>query len=49
MMGNGRQIDIDTTESHITVRDYGRGIPLDKLEDVFGKDEHRRKIRLQGF
>ncbi|WP_305239107.1 ATP-binding protein, partial [uncultured Muribaculum sp.] len=37
MMGNGRQIDIDTTESHITVRDYGRGIPLDKLEDVSAK------------
>lgn len=34
MMGNGRQIDIDITETTVTVRDYGRGIPLDKLEDV---------------
>ncbi|MCM1021897.1 MAG: type IIA DNA topoisomerase subunit B [Muribaculum sp.] len=34
MMGNGKQIDIDVTEKTVSVRDYGRGIPLDKLEDV---------------
>ncbi len=34
MMGNGRQIDITVSEKSVTVRDFGRGIPLDKLEDV---------------
>ncbi len=49
MMGNGRQIDIDTTESHITVRDYGRGIPLDKLEDVSAKMNTGAKYDSRAF
>ena len=34
MMGYGRQVSIDVTETTVTVRDYGRGIPLGKLVDV---------------
>lgn len=28
MMGNGRQIEVTVTDYTVTVRDYGRGIPL---------------------
>ena len=31
MMGYGRQIDVDITGSTVTVRDYGRGVPLGLL------------------
>jgi topoisomerase-4 subunit B len=37
MMGYGKQIDIDITESRVTIRDYGRGIPLGKVVDVVSK------------
>jgi topoisomerase-4 subunit B len=37
MMGNGRQIDITINESQVTVRDFGRGIPLGKVLDVSSK------------
>lgn len=38
MMGFGKQIAITTTDNHtITIRDYGRGIPLGKLIDVASK------------
>ena len=30
-MGNGRQIRIDIVENEVTVRDFGRGIPLDSV------------------
>jgi topoisomerase-4 subunit B len=33
-MGFGKVIDINITENAISVRDYGRGIPLGKLRDV---------------
>ncbi len=33
MMGYGKQIDIELDERTLTVRDYGRGIPLGKLYD----------------
>ncbi len=32
-MGVGKRIDITLDEGSVTVRDYGRGIPLDKLVD----------------
>jgi topoisomerase-4 subunit B len=31
IMGNGRHIDISLNENKVSVRDYGRGIPLGKL------------------
>ena len=37
MMGYGRTIDVTVTESKVTVRDYGRGIPLGKVVDVVSK------------
>jgi topoisomerase IV subunit B len=37
MMGYGKNIDITITESKVTVRDYGRGIPLGKVVDVVSK------------
>lgn len=37
MMGYGKTIDITINESRVTVRDYGRGIPLGKVVDVVSK------------
>lgn len=37
MMGFGKQIVVDVTDSTVTVRDYGRGVPLGKLIDVASK------------
>lgn len=37
MMGYGKVIDVAITESRVTVRDYGRGIPLGKVVDVVSK------------
>lgn len=37
MMGYGKVIDVVINESRVTVRDYGRGIPLGKVVDVVSK------------
>lgn len=38
VMGNGRKIDVTVGEDgNVTVRDYGRGIPLDKVTDCVSK------------
>ena len=37
VMGNGRQIVIKLKENVVSVRDYGRGIPLGKVVDVVSK------------
>ena len=37
MMGYGKTIDIKINEHKVTVRDYGRGIPLGKVVDVVSK------------
>ncbi len=37
MMGFGKVIDIKITDSKVTIRDYGRGIPLGKVVDVVSK------------
>ena len=36
-MGFGKQLFVDVTETTVTVRDFGRGIPLGKLTDVASK------------
>lgn len=36
-MGYGRQVDIQIKETTVTIRDYGRGIPLGKVVDVVSK------------
>ncbi len=37
MMGFGKEIEIIISENSISVRDYGRGIPLGKVKDVASK------------
>ncbi len=37
VMGHGKQIEIEVTDELVTVRDYGRGIPLGKVVDVVSK------------
>ncbi len=37
MMGNGKKIDITLSDKQMTIRDYGRGIPLGKVLDVSSK------------
>ena len=37
VMGNGRKIEITVTDKLVTVRDYGRGIPLGKVIDCVSK------------
>jgi topoisomerase-4 subunit B len=37
MMGNGKTIDIRIEQGEISIRDYGRGIPLTKVLDVSSK------------
>lgn len=37
VMGNGRKITIKVKDGYVTVRDYGRGIPLGKVVDVVSK------------
>ena len=37
MMGFGRSIEISIKENQVSVRDYGRGIPLDKVIDCVSK------------
>ena len=37
VMGAGRTIDISVSESKVSIRDYGRGIPLGSVVDVVSK------------
>ena len=37
MMGYGKHIDITLKDKVVTIRDYGRGIPLGKVVDVVSK------------
>ncbi|MGV3631663.1 MAG: DNA topoisomerase IV subunit B [Bacteroidota bacterium] len=37
VMGNGKRIDIRIKEGKVSVRDYGRGIPLGKVVEVVSK------------
>lgn len=37
MMGHGKHIDITLKDKVVTIRDYGRGIPLGKVVDVVSK------------
>ncbi len=37
VMGNGRRIDIDISDKTVTIRDYGRGIPLGKVVECVSK------------
>jgi len=38
IMGHGKRVDIEVTEEdHVTIRDYGRGIPLGKVIDCVSR------------
>jgi topoisomerase-4 subunit B len=37
MMGHGKKIDINVSDEEVSIRDFGRGIPLGKLIDVASK------------
>ena len=55
VMGHGKQIDVSIKDKTVTVRDYGRGIPLGAVIDcVFkintgGKYDSRAFQKLVGF
>ncbi len=49
MMGYGKQIVIDIDEASVTVRDHGRGIPLDKVKDVSSKMNTGAKYDSKAF
>jgi topoisomerase IV subunit B len=36
-MGNGKQVDVTIQDGEVSIRDYGRGIPLGKVVDVVSK------------
>jgi len=49
VMGNGRTIEINLTENRLSVRDYGRGIPLGKLKDCAAKINTGAKYDSEAF
>ncbi len=49
MMGNGKKIDISIADREVSVRDYGRGIPLGKLLDVASKMNTGAKYDSKAF
>ena len=49
VMGAGKSIDITIKENMVTVRDYGRGIPLGKLVDVVSKMNTGGKYDTRAF
>lgn len=49
MMGFGKQIEINVEETTVTIRDYGRGIPLGKLEEVASKMNTGAKYDSKAF
>ncbi|MBK6932625.1 MAG: type IIA DNA topoisomerase subunit B [Saprospirales bacterium] len=48
-MGYGKQIDVTINEHGVTVRDYGRGIPLGKVVDVVSKINTGAKYDSKAF
>ncbi len=48
-MGYGKQIDIKIEEQKVSIRDYGRGIPLGKLTDVVSKINTGAKYDSKAF
>ncbi len=49
MMGYGKQITLDVEGGTVTVRDYGRGIPLGKVVDVSSKMNTGAKYDSEAF
>ena len=49
MMGFGKQVDIKVSEHSVTIRDFGRGIPLGKVVDVVSKINTGAKYDSKAF
>ncbi len=49
VMGAGKQIDITINNGEVTVRDFGRGIPLGKVVDVVSKINTGAKYDSEAF
>ena len=49
VMGAGKTIEISIREDKVTVRDYGRGIPLGKVVDVVSKMNTGGKYDTRAF
>ncbi len=49
VMGAGKTIEISIKEQHVSVRDYGRGIPLGKVVDVVSKMNTGGKYDTRAF
>lgn len=48
-MGHGRKVDVSVTKEKVTVRDYGRGIPLGKLVDCVSQINTGAKYDSKAF
>jgi topoisomerase IV subunit B len=48
-MGHGKQVDINIDNKTVTIRDYGRGIPLGKVVDVVSKINTGAKYDSKAF
>ena len=46
IMGYGKKILVETKDKTVTVRDYGRGIPLGKLVECVSKINTGAKIKI---
>lgn len=49
MMGNGKKIEVKIQDNVVSVRDYGRGIPLGKVIDVVSKINTGAKYDSKAF
>jgi topoisomerase-4 subunit B len=49
VMGNGKTIEVNIDGTHVSVRDYGRGIPLGKLKDCASKINTGAKYDSEAF
>lgn len=49
VMGHGKQIDVTITDKTVSVRDYGRGIPLGKVVDAVSKMNTGAKYDSKAF
>lgn len=49
MMGYGKTIDVTIENERVTVRDYGRGVPLGKVKDVCSRMNTGAKYDSQAF
>lgn len=49
VMGNGKSIEVTINGTHVSVRDFGRGIPLGKLKDCASKINTGAKYDSEAF